>query len=506
MAHWKCKLEKFFCWFLALCVIVLVATLYSSDDSPVEQSSCSSASQHAKHSSVSSRPARKVKDPNVVNFAKLEDNPYKKGKEWRKFFKALEHYKRFHQKKLQQLKYSPDGKGVRTLTWACSQERCSGIGDQMFRLEYFFLLAMMSDRLFTIYWDEKLQETSQHLIPNEIDWAYFNRSKGMCDDMQQCSHHVFDGGGKTSLWGFGWNTKEFSHFGSVLFSSEPQITVTGQVMADIMFIGNSTTEQGEQIVRGLEKLGVRQILWEKTNDTVYTDHRPLWYTMLHKLGVHHVMEIPEISNGRMQPTNAWLYLGHTIFTYLFGFSHTLLSKVQSYQESLGLYNTDYLVVHVRTGFLGQKDRELWARRYLSERWKIFSSSEDWKCIIQHGINLRDKALGRNASIYISTDSNLVKDLVVKDFGSERVKFGNISLVHSNVGCGALSSKVNNRIATWLDFFMLAEAKVIVHSESSFSINAAFLKPIPHSFHSWVMYDNDKGCLASYISGSTTCIC
>ena len=62
------------------------------------------------------------------------------------------------------------------------------------------------------------------------------------------------------------------------------------------------------------------------------------------------------------------------------------------------------------------------------------------------------------------------------------------------------------VATWLDFFMLAEAKVIVHSESSFSINAAFLKPIPHSFHSWVMYDNDKGCLASYISGNTTCIC
>ena len=437
----------------------------------------------------------------LVTFSRTKENPFEENKDWKTFTKVLEEYKVFHRMKLQQLKSSPNDKTVKTLTWACSHELCSGIGDQLMRTQYFLLLAMMSDRLFTIYWDKHLQQMTKYIIPNEIDWTYFNKSKGMCDDKRHCLHEVL---GVTSLWGFGWNTQEFSDIGQVLFSNEQHITVSGNVLINVMMVGNSSVDQGEQIVNGFKKLGVRQILLEKPNDTVYIDHRPLLYNMLHKLGVHHLLEIPETGNGRMQPTNAWLYVSHVIFTYLFGFSQTLLSKVEEYQKSLGLYHVDYLVVHLRTGFLGDKDQESISARYIFNGWKLFTDPKHWRCIIQHGIDLRDKTMGSNASIYLSTDSYLVKDMVLREFGDKHITFGDNTLVHSKNR--HKECETGGILATWLDFLMLAEAKAIVHAESSFSINAAFLKPIPHSSHSWIMNNNDRGCLAAHNAGNTNCIC
>lgn len=82
------------------------------------------------------------------------ENPYRSTKGWATFTSALKRYKQFHKDKLERLKSAQRNESVRTLTWACSQTRCSGLGDQLLRLQFFFLLAMMSDRTFTIYWDE----------------------------------------------------------------------------------------------------------------------------------------------------------------------------------------------------------------------------------------------------------------------------------------------------------------------------------------------------------------
>ena len=512
MAFSKQKLHRCLYFSLVLCAVLIVATLYY--ESPTIRGRACQTLRAKGLLSTAVTPSIIETDKNdglVVNFENSKDNPYKERKEWKIFLTALKKYKTFHNNKLKELKSGKGGK-VRTLTWACSQALCSGLGDQLFRIQYFFLIAVMSNRVFTIRWDDKMQRTTKYLVPNEIDWSYFNSSQGMCDDNHEhpCSHPVHD---VTSFWGFGWTKKEVTEFEKVLFDSEEQhITVTGEVVSSIMYIGNSTVkEQGELIMKGLEELGVRQILLQKTNETVYTDHKPLWYSMFHKLGIHHLIEIPENSNGRMQPTNAWLYVSHIIFTYLFGFTQKLVTKVKEYQQSLQLYNKDYLVVHLRTGFLGTKDKELLATRYIHEGWKLFSSPGHWRCIIQHSIKLRKITLGASAPIYISTDSDLVKDLVTKEFSNQNIKFSHLALVHSRLSHKACSSKTADpageaHMATWLDFFMLAEAKVIVHSESSFSVNAAFLKPIPHSAHSWVIYDNNKGCLASHIAGNSTCIC
>ena len=90
-------------------------------------------------------------------------NPFKDSKDWTRFVQALEKYRTFHRRKLQQMKESSDSDvNVRTLTWACSRDKCTGVGDQLIRIQYFLLLAMMSDRMFTIHWDEKLKKVVAH--------------------------------------------------------------------------------------------------------------------------------------------------------------------------------------------------------------------------------------------------------------------------------------------------------------------------------------------------------
>lgn len=444
----------------------------------------------------------------AVNFIEC-DNPFKDREEWKTFQKALADYKVFHKAKLAELKSSSDGGEVRTLTWACSQSRCSGLGDQLFRIQYFLLLAMMSNRLFTVYWDEKLKKSAQYLLPSEIDWSYYDETKGMCDDKGACSHKVYDA---TSLWGFGWTKEEFVHFGKVLFSSTQHITVTGQVMAYNMYIGNlSMLDPGDMIRRGMKKMGVQQILTEDTGGTVYCGHRPLWYTWLHRFGIHKLIEIPELNNGQVQANEPWLYFSHYTFTYMFKFPGDLIKRVAAYQKKLGLYNQDYLALHLRTGFMGTPDQEKWVTRYIHSGWKFFYHEWEWDCFIKHAIRLRDETLGPGKPIYLSTDSDLVRNKINTVYGDQHFVYGNLTLVHSRFNhksCGtenAGNAEVEGHLAMWLDFFLLGSAKVIVHPDSSFSVNAAFMGPIPHKFHSWVLWDHNLGCLASYRTGVVSCI-
>ncbi len=453
----------------------------------------------------------KNKDRSTVSYFET-DNPFKDQDDWKVFLKALADYKVYHRAKLAELKASKEGGSVRTLTWACSQSKCSGLGDQLFRIQYFLLLSMMSDRLFTIRWDKKLQKSAQYLLPNEIDWSYYNEDKGMCDDSGMCQHEIYDA---TSLWGFGWTKDEFVHFGKVLFSSTQHLTVTGQVLAYNMFIGNlSVMDPGPMILSGMEKMGVQKILSETRAETVYCGHKPLWYTWLHRLGMRLIMDIPRISSGQVQANEPWLYFSHYTFTYLFKFSKDLIGKVEAYQKTLGLYKKDYLAVHLRTGFMGTPDQEKFVTRYLHSGWKFFYHEWEWDCFIKHAINLRDRTLGPGQPIYISTDSSYVRAKVDTMYSGKHIVYGNLSLVHSRFdhkSCGSRApdeetTAVEGHLAMWLDFFLLGNAKVLIHPDSSFSVNAAFLKPIPHKNHSWVLWDNHLQCLASYESGKVDCIC
>ena len=434
------------------------------------------------------------------------DNPFKDNKDWTTFVQALEKYRVFHRRKLQQMKESSDGDvNVRTLTWACSKETCSGIGDQLLRIQYFFLLAMMSDRMFTIRWDKKLKEVVAHLVPNNIQWDYFDEGKGMCEDTGPCSGKIYD---TTTILNFAWTKKEFSDFGEELFSSTRHITVTGRVYVDGMFIANySVLDSGKKIRAGMQKLGVQQIFSEAgSNDTIFACRFSHWYDLFHMLGINYIKEIPSMGGGFVQASDPWVYVSHTILTYLFAFSEDMLTTAVSYQKSLDLYGKDYVALHLRTGFFGTSHQEFYLTRLVSGGWKLFANKQHWKCLIEHSIDLRDRTLGPTAPIYISTDTHLVKEEVTKSYANKNIVLGSYEPTHTakEKDCSMLTE---GSLTQWLDFLVMGRAKEIVHSINSFSINAAFLSPIPLSNRSWVMYDNQNKCLAVFnTGGETECIC
>ena len=47
---------------------------------------------------------------------------------------------------------------------------------------------------------------------------------------------------------------------------------------------------------------------------------------------------------------------------------------------------------------------------------------------------------------------------------------------------------------------------MVHGDSSYATNAAFLRPIPIAMQSWVMEDSERGCIVSHVGSNVTCIC
>ena len=489
------KLKPVNCVFIVLCAVILVTMLglYCSRNSgslkcvTMEEERPSSDTR----SSISQEPI---------------DNPFKDNKDWTTFVRALEKYRVFHRRKLQQMKESSDGDvNVRTLTWACSKERCSGIGDQLLRIQYFFLLAMMSDRMFTIRWDKKLKKAVAHLVPNNIQWDYFDESKGMCEDTGPSSGKIYD---TTTIFNFAWTKKEFSDFGEELFSSTRHITVTGRVYVDGMFIANySVLDPGEKIRAGMQKLGVQQIFSEAgINDTLFARRFSHWYDLFHMLGINYIKEIPSMDGGFVQASDSWMNVSHTILTYLFAFSEDMLTTAVSYQKSLNLYGKDYVVLHLRTGFFGTSHQEKFLTRLIAGGWKLFANKQHWKCLIEHSIDLRDRTLGPTAPIYISTDTHLVKEEVIKSYADKNIVLGSFKPTHT-ANKHNTCSRTDDSLGLWLDFLVMGRAKKIVHPISSFSINAAFLSPILLENRSVVMYDSNRKCLAVFSAGrEPDCIC
>ena len=440
------------------------------------------------------------------------ENPYRDAQGWRIFESALKNYKTFHEEALRKLRSAPKDESVRTLTWACSQKRCSGLGDQLLRIQFFFLLAMMSDRVFTIYWDEGLQRSTKYLRHNKINWSFFDENLGMCTDEKttSCSQTTY---GCTSVWGFSWTKREFRKFGEALFSSEPSITVTGQVYVNTMFFGDeSILDPGDLITNGLKKLGIKDILAEDRERGVYyrCANTGFWYTVMHTLGIHHLTEIPEINRGSYQVTGPWLYLSHVIFCYLFKFPRQLISNVDKLQKSLGIDDGKYMGVHLRTAFKGSPSEEDFFTRWHLRNTKMFEDKKVWACILDYAVGLSNSVMGPESVIYLATDSTEAKEWALQTY-SKKIRAANLTLIHSAHSisqnrCQGPNMVVDGYLSLWLDFFLLGRASFMVHGDSSFGVNAGFLHPTDHLRHCWILHDSDVGCIVSNIAGNVTCIC
>ena len=419
---------------------------------------------------------------------------------WKKFTTALQRYSRLHKNGLEKLR-TGSGSDVRTLTWACSQNSCAGLGDQFLRLQLFLLLAMVSNRVFTIYWDANLKETTKYLGHNEIDWTFFDSSLGMCSDADMtCSDRIYT---TTSMFGFGWNKKELAKFGDVLVGPTQHITVTGLVYATLTLLTREDWLRSSSAINsGLEKIGVYEILSLVGENSFTVEHRTLWYSLLHAFGIHHLVEVPEINSGQMKLTEPLVHLGHTIFSYLFKISKRVGSEVAQLKTALRIQGQHYVSVHLRTGFKGSMYEESVATRWLHRNWKIFEDTDVWECIMDYSLSLADKKVGKGSPVYLSTDSDLAKKWASRKY-NERIRISEGVLTHSahtKTTCG------NAQMSLWTDLLILGDSHSMIHGDSSFATVATFLFPMDLERQPLIMYNGERSCIASYVGKTVSCIC
>ena len=63
-----------------------------------------------------------------------------------------------------------------------------------------------------------------------------------------------------------------------------------------------------------------------------------------------------------------------------------------------------------------------------KNWKLFHQSV-WPCVLNHGIKLAERLIGANASVYLATDSVMVKKWAKETYGN-RVRTSSLVPIHS----------------------------------------------------------------------------
>ena len=413
---------------------------------------------------------------------------------WTKFKAALDAYSHFHKRGIEKLQ-GGQSSAVRTLTWACSQNNCAGLGDQLIRLQLFFLLAVISDRVFTVYWDDNLKESTKYLGHNEIDWRFFDKNQGMCSDANMaCSDKIYT---MKSAFGFSWNKEEVVQFGNDLFGPTQHITVTGLVYASLTFLTEDWLKSLSAINSGLEKIGINEIVSFEDEAAFTAGHRNLWYSLLHR-----IVEVPEVNNGRIKVTTPLLFLGHTIFCYLFKISKRVSEEAAQMTTAMGIQPQQYVSVHLRTGFKGTVYEESIATRWLHRNWKIFDDEEVWACIMDYSLSIADHRIGAGSPVYLSTDSDLARKWAVNKY-SPRLRTSEGMATHS---AHSKTTCDNAQTSLWTDLFILSNAHTMVHGVSSFATIATLLFPTELGRQPLIMYDGEQGCIASHVGKSVSCIC
>ena len=392
-------------------------------------------------------------------------NPYRKYKGWKQFYLSLRRYKKFHKKQLNCLKMEVAGKQntssvckepVRTLTWACADvQKCKGIGDQLSRIKLSFVLAMATNRVFTIYWNPKVKRTMQYLQPNAINWQFYNERLGMHTyrDMKETENIT--------------SSQDFTAFLLLLQSHTQHVTTTHEIY--VHFVRAYKNAIGsEQIKLALQPLGILDML------------KP----QLGKAPVPHLLG--------------------AILRYLFKFSSDVMEKVDHIQRSLGLASVPYLAVHLRTGFYGTSFEELGDRSYK----KMLRSRLSWVTLMECSIKNANSVLGPTSPIYLATDSYIVKQWAVGEYGS-RVRVANMTLQHvameiswedSSDDHSSIDTATTNTVplitngsshsseaqkssgyeGTWVDFILLAHSHFLAHGISGFSTAAGEFCSLPQT--------------------------
>ena len=256
---------------------------------------------------------------------------------------------------------------------------------------------------------------------------------------------------------------------------------------------------GKLIEEGFLRLGVSSILDKDRYDGVYFTHDSPWYAMLHMVGLTTLWGVLPMDKGYVLASESWVQVSHVILNYLFKFPTGLTTKVNAIKKTLGIDSQSYLAVHLRTGFHGSPNVDTFKIRYLFKNWKLFDQSV-WSCILTYAIEVSDSLIGPNSPIYVATDSLIAKEWTKTKYGA-RIRTATLNPAHF-----AHASESQDEKSLWIDFLILAGAKIIVRGDSSYATNAAFLAPIPISRQAWIWQDDNMKCMVSHLGSTTKCIC
>ena len=223
---------------------------------------------------------------------------------WLNFKSVLQSYAMFHQEQLHRIKAGD--KSVKTLTWSCYDEvKCSGIGDQLYRIQEALVYAIAFKRVLSLHWNPASYMTMKYIQPNRIDWTYFSRSQGMHEYHDKEFENIVNMENRT----------QFTMLYNILASeSRTHVTLNHEFKMPFLRGMCKAVEHESRLRAALEKIGFT---------TLITDRRT---------GVS-----LDLLSGEL-------------FRYLFRFKRNVVDKVDEIQGQLGINNQPYLAVHVRTGF------------------------------------------------------------------------------------------------------------------------------------------------------------
>ena len=380
--------------------------------------------------------------PNPARRACIEvgHSPLEQTDDWKTFTSALESYKLFHDTRMKRLKqlsaqFDANRKSqlnateqVRTLTWSCDNSaKCAGLGDQFHRIQFVLLLAMISDRVLTLFWNDENLKTMKYLEPNQIDWNFYDERLGMHKEHNlKVSHFLYFGVG------------QFSKLAELLKSDVPHITISHELTvttADAIYY----VLQVPYIRNGLVKLGIR-------NQLTFSGEGEI-------------------------------FLGGEIFRYLLKFSSDVISRVEKAQIQLGIHNKKYLAIHLRTGFIGTSFQE-----DVPPRFRKAYSKDTWERILRGSLEIADKRIALNSSVYFATDSYEAKEWAMQY--SKRVKVLDMKLQHvallESLTDNTTRRDIDGFMATWVDWLLLARAHIFTHGMSGFALFAGRFCSIPPS--------------------------
>ena len=160
------------------------------------------------------------------------------------------------------------------------------------------------------------------------------------------------------------------------------------------------------------------------------------------------------------------------FRYLFGFTSDVLHEVNKAKILLGLDTEKYVAVHIRSCFLRNLGGSNSTRRVPP---KCIRKKEQWEQMLRCAASVANTSTGSNSSIFLATDSKLVKELSRKMYGV-RYKTLDVVLIHvSRISKtrGPNKGQSQGLLSVWVDFLLLAQSYIQVRGGSDWIRGSGF---------------------------------